>query len=255
MKRTRSQIETNRALAIRRRKYRKITGLSPVTMYGPARVQYSGSMVPMRTGGYRPNRVERKVSDITTATYQVNTTGSITLLAVPVLGSDFNQRIGRKILLKSVYIRGFVATEPALAPTAATSAAAQQVRMMIVSDMQPNGSAPAITDILVAATASSQLNLNNRDRFRIITDKTYVLGPYNNVTTATQATQIASGAQIINIKKYKKLNLEMIFNATNGGTIADIASGALFMVWIGSTAASGNDANAIVSTRVRYADA
>lgn len=203
---------------------------------------------------YRPSAVERKVNDLTTATYQVNTTGSFTLLANPTLGSDFNNRIGRKVILKSVYIRGRVLTETASAGVEAV-VSAQQGRMIIFIDMQPNGAAPAVTDLLVEATPSSQLNLNNRDRFRIVSDSQYVFDPYYfNSSTATQ-TYSSTANQIKNVKKYKKLNLEMIFNGVNGGTIADITSGALYMFWIGSKAASATDINAILSTRVRYMDA
>lgn len=214
---------------------------------------YAGSMVPMRTGGYRPNVVERKVNDVATATYNVSTTGSFTLLAGPVLGSDFNQRIGRKILLKSAYIRGRVQLEAANGGQGVTGGA-QLARMILVCDLQPNGAAPAVTDLLVEALPSSQLNLNNRDRFKILADKQYYVDPYINITTATQS-QAALGKTGYAIKKYKKINIEMIFNATNGGTIADVNSGALYMFWIGSgTAGSNTDINAIVSTRVRYVD-
>lgn len=213
---------------------------------------------PMSTRGWRPFTAitansELKVQDIPTTTYQVNTTGSITLLAIPVTGADFNARIGRKIKLRSLFIRGRVQLEVD-ATLAAVSVTGQQARCMIVYDLQPNGAAPAITDILNTADPASQLNLNNRDRFRVLYDREFPFDPYQSITTATQA-QLCWGRTLHNVKLYKKLNHEMIFNAVNGGTVADIASGALYMVWIGSAAAASNgDVNAIVSTRVRYSD-
>lgn len=251
MKRT-NPYEANRQRAAKRRTQRQIA-----RRYGflPPRVTYAGSMVPARTGGYRPNRTERKVNDLTTATYQANTTGSIVLLANPVLGSDFNQRIGRKIILKSVYIRGYISQEGADAASIGIFAGTQLARLIIFADMQPNGASPALTDLLVEATSCSQLNLNNRDRFKIYCDKQFVLDPYLVTTTVQQSLGCASN-QGRPVKKYKKLNLEMIFNATNGGTIADINSGALYMCWVGNRAAGvGTDCQARVSTRVRYADA
>lgn len=197
---------------------------------------------------------ELKVADINTATYQVNTTGSVTLLAVPVVGADFNARVGRKVVLKSFYIRGRVQTEAATNAGANAAVAGQLARFVVFVDMQPNGATPAVTDLLVEALPSSQLNLNNRDRFRVLSDKTYVFDPYLGSDTATQARASASN-QVKMVKKFKNINVETIFNATNGGTIADINSGALFMLWVGSGAAGSNtDVNAIVSTRVRYAD-
>lgn len=224
------------------------------TTHPALRRAYPGSMVPLRSGGYKPNRIERKVNDLTTNTYQVNTTGSIVLIANPILGSDFNNRIGRKITLKSVYIRGYIAQEGADGAGFAIAAPTQLGRMILVADLQPNGAVPAITDILVEATSCSQLNLNNRDRFKIYCDKTYVVDPYMTSAIATQSYAQASNT-IKMVKKYKKLNLEMIYNATNAGTVADINSGALYMVWIGSVAAGANtDMRARVSTRVRYID-
>lgn len=211
--------------------------------------QYSG---PNRV--YASTRVERKVNDIGTATYQVNTTGNFTLLANPVLGSDFNNRIGRKIMLKSAYVKGMLTSE--LGGTVTVGVVnTQHCRMIIFCDLQPNGAVPIVTDLLVNATPASQLNLNNRDRFRVLADKEFVLDPYAYSTTATQAyASMTNQAKFV--KKYKKLNIETIYNSTNGGTIADINSGALYMFWIGSgPAGAGSDSNFIGSTRVRYVDA
>lgn len=212
---------------------------------------YSQSLVPLATRGYRPNPIERKVNDIDTATYQVNTTGSFTLLCLPTVGADFNNRVGRKITLKSVYIKGMVLNEQSVTPSAGANGP-QHLRMVIFYDCQPNGAAPAVTDLLNSATPASQLNLNNRDRFKILADKEYVMDPTVYSVTATQSVAAFSN-QAKYVKKYKKLNLETIFSTSTGG-IADITSGALFMFWIGSRAAGAGDANFIGSTRVRYAD-
>jgi len=163
-----------------------------------------------------------------------------------------NQRVGRKITIKSVYLRGFIGVEKALQSSAAFANAAMHTRLIIFTDMQPNGAAPAMTDLLVTADSSSHLNINNRDRFKIHVDKEWVFDPYWYTTTATQA--VASGGrQIWSIKKYKKLNQEVVFS-TSTGAIADITTGALYMFWIGTAASGSTDANAVVSTRVRYTD-
>lgn len=225
------------------------------TPFRAPRRTYAGSMVPLRSGGYTPNRVERKVNDLTGATYQVNSTGVITLLANPVLGSDFNQRIGRKIFLKSFYVKGNL-----MHNVARTATNGQQVgdhcRMIIFCDFQPNGAVPAITDLLVAADPTSQLNLNNRDRFRILADKEYVLDPYLVDRTTAGSMYASTTNQVKFVKKFKKIGIETIYNATNGGTIADINSGALYMLWIGmATAGAGTASSFYGTSRVRYADA
>lgn len=215
-------------------------------------------MAPLSTRGWRPfsrvmSNTELKVQDLAQATYQVNTTGSITLLAVPITGADFNARIGRKIKLKSLFIRGRIRLECTSSPDTAVAVAAQQGRLMIVYDLQPNGVIAGITDILNTAEPASHLNLNNRDRFRILYDREFVFDPYVVDKTAT-ASYSNAGRSIHNVKLYKKLNYDMIFNSVNGGTIADIASGALLMVWVGSAIAGTTDCLFIGGTRVRYAD-
>lgn len=195
------------------------------------------------------SNVELKVSDIQVTTYPANLTGSFTLLHIPTLGSDYTNRIGRKTIVKSLYIRGYLAIQQALTPASSFSFGAQEARMIIFWDMQPNGAAPGATDLLNTAQPASQLNLNNRDRFRIIKDKTYTFDPWVTGTLP----QIAMNHTISTMKCFKKLNGEVIFNGTNGGTIADINSGALYMFWIGSNAGAFG-VSAVLSTRVRFDD-
>jgi hypothetical protein len=209
-------------------------------------------MVPLRSIGYRPNMVERKVQDINTGTIQANTTGTFSLLCLPIVGADFNQRVGRKIIMKSVFIRGYVRTEQS-GTLAVANTISQQARMILFVDLQPNGATPATTDLLVEATTASQLNLNYRDRFKILCDKEYVFDPYTFNTGATTS-QSSVGRQIWSVKKYKKITQETIFG-TSAGTIADINSGALYMFWIGSNPTGATDVNAVLSSRVRYTDA
>lgn len=203
--------------------------------------------------GRRGADAEKKVADVGPGQFSANTTGQFSLLAAPVPGNDFTNRIGRKVLLKSLYIRGIVTCELADqdGPTVGASPA-QLARMIIFEDKQPNGAAPAVLDLLTSATSQAQLNLNNRDRFKIIRDEQFALEAYAYSTTATQA--VASLSNAFDIKMYIKLNIEMIFNAGTAGTIADITSGALYMFWIGNRVAGTDDATAALSCRTRFID-
>ena len=212
---------------------------------------------PLATRGFRfPARPgERKAIDVGVATYNIHTTGSFTLLNGSVQGTDFNNRIGRKIICKSVFIRGWVGAEVATAALAAGSneSLVQQWRMIIFIDMQPNASAPSVTDLLVSADPTSQLNLNNRDRFMVVKDKTFMGQNFGKAFTAATGI-MGSDNSARNVKVFKSLNLETIYNSGNAGTIADINSGALYMFWIGTRASGTTDGNAILSTRVRFID-
>lgn len=214
------------------------------TLNNPRR---SFGLAPARTGGFfgvrrRQLMGERKVIDVDPGNLNVTSTGTVTLINGVATGTDFTDRVGRKIVMKSVYVRGIIFPDD-------FSTLNSLARIMIVYDMQANGVAPAITDILKSASSVSQLNLNNRDRFKIIMDKQWVLGAIDN--TATQS--VAGSPTVHALKKFTRLNHETLFNGTTAA-IGSIATGALFLVTIG-TQAAGAAATTTISTRVRFEDA
>lgn len=196
---------------------------------------------------------EKKFFDVTSARYNAKALDPvIKLLFVPVLGSDYNNRIGRKTIMKSLYIRGHLRLKAAANLTTDEPCPAQQARLIIFCDLQPNGATPALTDLLTGNDATYQLNPNNRDRFKIIKDKLYSFDTYQISGNNGWA---VSGRTGYDIKIYKKLNMETIFNATNAGSIGDINTGALYMVWVGTVISNDTIPEAYISTRVRFDDA
>lgn len=185
---------------------------------------------------------EKKVRDIAAAVYACDTTGSVTLLNGVSQGTDFTNRIGRKTTSVAVQLEGFIGPQDLAVSTT-------KCKIMIVYDTQPNQALPAITDILTASTSASFMNLDNRDRFRVVYEENVTLAAVNN--TATQA--VAGAPLCHNISLWRKVDLETIWDNT-GGTIAEITSGSLLLVTIGSSVA-GDGYNATLATRVRYTDA
>lgn len=185
---------------------------------------------------------ENKTIDVDPATYAFDTTGSITLLSGVATGADFTDRIGRKIFMKSLYIRGII--KPVDNNVGNTLA-----RMIIVYDMQPNGAAPGITDILKSSSPASQLNLNNRDRFRILIDKQWSIGAVSDASTSS----LSGSPTVHTLKKFKRLNLEEVFKGTTSA-ITDISTGSIYMITLGDQAV-GNGAVVSMSSRVRFMDA
>lgn len=184
--------------------------------------------------------VEKKLVDTPSATYACDTTGSVTLINGCAQGTDFTNRVGRKYTNVAVQLEGLVQIQDGTSgPTKA--------RVMLVYDTQPNGALPAITDVLTAASSVSFMNLNNRDRFRVICDWNDVIGSIDTTATLAYADQV-----IKNVSIYRKVNLETI-NDGVGATIADIQSGSIFLLTVGNTAA-GNGANFIGACRVRFTD-
>jgi len=196
------------------------------------------------------NAPELKWNDIGgNAVYVADTTGVVTLLNGMVRGLDaVGNRIGRKIYNKQVLIRGAVAMNAA---NGVGAGANQSARIIVFEDRDGNGAAPAVVDVLVAANAFAMYNLNNRDRFKILYDKqTTFTGAGNNGAAYVGAGSIAAKVDID-----LPVNVCTIFNAGNAGTAADINSGAIYMLTVGTIAAGANASGYDLNTRVRYADA
>lgn len=211
-------------------------------------------MAPPATRGYVLNTVEKKVFDTEVDGTDSDTTGVVIPIFTPPPGTGISERVGRKVQIKSIYLRGFVCTEAAATPGTGAASEVQMSRLIIGYDMQPNGSSPAVLDVLEQAKVYSQLNINNRDRFRIIKDKQWVFDPFIYNSTAGSAL-IGVNRTGYPLKIYKKCNMETIFNGNNGHSAADVTTGLLFVLLITSTAA-GTDKNVLYffSTRVRYTD-
>ena len=121
---------------------------------------------------------------------------------------------------------------------------------MIVEDLQTNGVIATPADILQAVTVSSFMNLNNRDRFRVLREEIMTVGAFSNVATQSYA----AGNQIVPINIYAKCNIPVCFEGTSAA-IGSISSGAIYVFLIGNVAAGANDGIAQLSCRVRFIDA
>lgn len=226
---------------------------------------------PLANRGFKPmavaNNKEKKYFDTPIQGWNIHDNGTFVLVNVPITGSDYNNRIGRKITNRSLYIRGSIfmrsAMQMSAAPLVAQYVDAQLCRMILFCDSQPNGAAPNVTDLLDSASPGAQLNPNNRDRFRVIKDKLFtfdplVLQPYVAADPGPiQYGYCALNRTIYPIKMYKKLNIETVFNQGVAGGIGDINTNALYLFFIGS-ADNGqpNDQTvAHISIRLRFDDA
>jgi len=199
-----------------------------------------------RTGGFRnpvrmrgPGASELKWIDInSTAAFNAATgVAALTLLNGCTLGSDATNRIGRKIVMRSLQMRMSVLDT-------AVQAARFAGRVLVVYDSQSNGVAPTQADILQAATSwHAPMNLNNRERFKVIWDKIFTIDSIQG-----------SGNNPWICKKFKKLpNLETIFNSGNAGSVGDIQTGSLYMLTF-ATGEAASTPGMVFYSRVRFAD-
>jgi len=203
---------------------------------------------PMRTGGWygtynRRGRDELKFVDVDDLGTSL-VTGSVLLLNGIAQGTDYNQRIGRKCQLKSLFIRFTVNVNPGALGLLAPQG--DVVRLLIVYDCQSNGAAPAITDVLSTVNYDSPMNLNNRDRFKILYDKFATMYAY---TYSSGTTIVAGNAKPVFLQKYIKLGMEEIFGGT-AASIGSIQTGSIYFLTI-----SQNEITQVnLYSRVRYTD-
>lgn len=163
-----------------------------------------------------------------------STPAAALLLNGLVPDSTATGRIGRKILLKSIYLRWTSAMQ-------ASSTLGACVRTIIFYDKQANTAAPAVTDVLLADDFHSPNNLSNRDRFvTLLDDVSTPISSINEFVASNQA--------------FKKLNMETMFNAGTAGTIADITSGSIYIMFAQSGAVGTAAPIVTWRARIRYTD-
>lgn len=192
----------------------------------------------IRVGGYaRPSKSgELKFNDTlnTLVTLNSGTMALGALLNGLVPGSGANNRIGRKIVMKSVLIRYSVSLQ-------ATTTGGGTARIMLVYDKQANAAAPGVTDLLLSNTFTSPNNISNKDRFVVLSD----------IITESMSTQNNFS---ISGKFYKKLNLETMYNTGTAGTIADITTGSLYVFLGNNGGFSVAQPQITYETRIRFTD-
>lgn len=200
---------------------------------------------------------EIKAIDIPSTDYpfRLPATNSTILLNGVQTGAGFFNRVGSRIEMKNLHIRGNVNNK--------ATATSGQGRLIIVYDRQPTGALPAISDILqardqtgAATTATvSEINLDNRDRFTIVRDMQFYLPPCTNTAgVLTNGPQFpGQDDQQFDINTFIKLKgLACHFkSSSNPTTIADIATGALYACFVGNP---DNTWQASVQFRLRYND-
>lgn len=197
----------------------------------------------LRTGGWRGvpgRRGELKYVDVT----QQNTfieTGTGILINGLAPGTGASQRIGKKVSMKSIQLRAAIGQ----GATGGAAPFAGFVRTFIVYDKQANAAVPTVASILEAVSGSSPMNMDNRERFLVLYDRQIAIDQFGGNASAQ-------------IKMFKKIALPTVFNAGTAGTVADITSGSLYIVFISENSFAAAATNPPVIqwySRVRYEDA
>lgn len=148
-------------------------------------------------------------------------------------GTADNNRVGRKVTNKSWQM----IWSAFLAPTTTQGC---NIRICIIYDKQSNGANPGILDIFENDSFYSHKKLGNADRFTTICDFiTDPLSPANNFCVSGKA--------------YRKMGLDTVYQSA-GGAIANIGSGALFLLVSQNGQAAVAAPSVLYNSRTRFID-
>jgi len=155
--------------------------------------------------------------------------GTPTTLCCPVQGTAINQRVGRECTVYKVKVRGVINIPAQAAQSAGENPSLCRIAM--VCDTQTNAAQAQGEDIFAAPTTANSLHvissfqsLANTGRFRVIKDKWIKLQNANQTNDAAATGNLVQNGLIARFSfnvRYKN-GVKVRFNATNGGTIADI---------------------------------
>lgn len=179
--------------------------------------------------------------DVAATTYNFDTTGSVALLNTVAQGASVNQRVGKRVQLKSLQARGFIQNS--------ATASINDTAMLIVYDRRPTGALPAVTDILTAVSSLAMNNDANSGRFSILKRVDFLLAGNSSAAANYTETMAQSADFYLDLK-----GLPTAYKAAATGAIGDIEQGALYLVTVGVTAAGTAAATASLAFRLRFVD-
>jgi len=155
-------------------------------------------------------------------------------LCVPTVGAALNQRVGRKITIRKIKVHGTVSVATQSAQTTADQAC--KIRLVLVQDLQTNAAQMTAAQLFNNASGASTginsfQNPNNFGRFRVLKDKMITLSNLNLAGDPAVPNVIQAGARInFKFAVTFKVPVQVHFNATNGGTVADIVDNSFHIV-------------------------
>lgn len=215
----------------------------------------------------RPGNSEVKGCDYSLAVSPIlattNTNGSEVTLNLVAPGTGSYNRVGRKIRMKSLRLKGnFVYSYTREVTTGDLKAAV--IRMVIVYDQQPSGAVPTydtvfgrtVQDGTESTSYLDPIKYDSMGRFKILKECVFTMNPqlWNNEGGTTDLTQIEA-----HFDEYIKLKgLETVYSGQSSPcTIADLSTGGLYVYFRCDQNTTGTAVASIGSNsmaRLRYYD-
>lgn len=155
-------------------------------------------------------------------------------------GVGESERIGRKVTIKSIYLKGVIVHNPVT-----VNSAANTCRIMIIQDKQANGAVFAVTDVLETASYLAHRKLENINRFKILKDTTFSINSNSSDGSAPGEAQRP-------FTYYTRCNIPIEYDTTaSTGAIATQRSNSIALLMIADT---GTVTTFSYNCRVRYSD-
>lgn len=168
----------------------------------------------------------------------IPSTGQISLIPI---GTDVHSRIGDKVTITSIRVKGTATLDPT---TAADASVAMQ--LYVILDRQPNGAAATYADIFTDTNIFNALrNIQHTDRFQTLGVITLTCSPKAGVSGAYNIDSVP-------FDWYRKCKIPMQFSAGTGA-ITSISSNNIFLVQ-GTEGYNDNTVHCNGVARITYSD-
>lgn len=156
-------------------------------------------------------------------------------LFTPVEGSDIDTRVGRKVTVYKMSIRGVIV--PAALTDQADILEVPAVRLILFQDMQTNGAQAQGEQVMAAPGAATAVltfstfqNTANFGRFRVLRDKFFPMGIVTAGTDGANTTSQCLQSIPFHFTVRFRGGMPVRFNGTNGGTVADIVDNSFHLL-------------------------
>ena len=202
-------------------------------------VRYTGYTNRFHPGG------EMKFHDVSYSATTTSATGQITNSSLVLIqgGTGESQRVGRRIKVKSISIRGYV-----FLPDGTDAAkSADMVRIVVYGDRQTNKAAATVANLLDSTDFLSFNNIENSLRFKTLAQRTITVHASGVGSASTPSVQVGRGLKPFQINI--KLNAIIEYAGTTAA-ITELTSANIGVMIISQGAA----AQVEYIARVRYTD-
>lgn len=184
--------------------------------------------------------MENKWLDTVLEAQAVDTTGSLHLLNGLIIGSDTNERTGRRIHIHRIEYR--ISCYSTL-----TTGQGQCHRFVIVQDYMTRGAALSWTSVFESTDMHALREAHSYPRYKILMDRLIPLG--------SGLTNASGGQRIKFVKGAKNVDIFVDYMAGDAGTVADILKNSLYFMTAGTSVAGVTAGECDVSVRCWFTDA